>query len=178
MFFFIVLVVFLFWYFFLRGPVKRPIIEPLGFRGINWGTDISTLKDMEYFATDPDCEEVKAYIRKGDDLRLGEANLTGIGYHFWKEKFYCVTIGMKGHINWIGLKRALFEEFGEDFIKTPFREEYVFWGKIIEIKLQYDETSEKGDLYMYSADLLTQLARRLKREQRQDSNMRERRIEE
>jgi hypothetical protein len=40
-----------------------------GFRGIKWGTDISTLTDMRFVGTDPRYGGIKMYSRKNDELK-------------------------------------------------------------------------------------------------------------
>ena len=88
-----------------------PGSEPDGFRGIKWGTDILTLKDMTLvMAIDND---VKRYQRKGDVLKIGEAKLEYIHYEFWKGKFYLVDIGFQGIENSNNLKRSLFGRYGK-----------------------------------------------------------------
>ena len=58
--------------------------EPDGFRGIKWGTDISTLKDMEYLFTDPSYGGIEVYRKKNDNLRIGGVRLKTIIYGFWE----------------------------------------------------------------------------------------------
>ena len=48
--------------------------EPDGFRGIKWGTDISTLKDMEYLGIDPSYGGSKVYIKRTRIYILEEQN--------------------------------------------------------------------------------------------------------
>jgi len=68
--------------------------EPDGFRGIKWGTEISTLKDMVFvMAIDKD---VKRYERKRDELKMGKAKLDYIQYEFRKGKFYLVEMAFQG----------------------------------------------------------------------------------
>lgn len=56
--------------------------EADGFRGIKWGIDISSLKDMKYVRTDPSYGGIKIYLRKNDDLKIGGAKLESIEYSF------------------------------------------------------------------------------------------------
>ena len=95
-----------------QGVVElKPGSEPDGFRGITWGTDISTLKDMTLVMAIDD--DVKRYQRKGDVLKIGEAKLDHIHYEFWKGKFYLVEIEVQGVENWNNLKRTMFARFGK-----------------------------------------------------------------
>jgi len=49
--------------------------EPNGFRDIKWGTDIRTLPDMEYVTTDSSYGGIREYIKKNDELKIGDAVL-------------------------------------------------------------------------------------------------------
>lgn len=83
----------------------KPGSEPEGFRGIKWGTDISTLKDMEV-------KEQDWYVRTGDKLKIGEAELISIAYRFHKGKFEAVTIKIKGQDNVSLIRDICFEIYG------------------------------------------------------------------
>jgi hypothetical protein len=54
-----------------------------GFRGINWGTDLSMLSDMVPSGSDSSDSEIIPYLRNGDELKIGSANLERIEYGFW-----------------------------------------------------------------------------------------------
>ena len=125
--------------------------EPDGFRGIKWGTDISTtLPGMEYYGTAPSYGGIKVYIRKNEDLHLGEAKLKRIEYNFWRGKFCAIWVLTKGSTNWRGLRNATFEKFEKGYQDNDFIEKYVWFGKITGMILKYNEVSEEGTLLMYS----------------------------
>ncbi|MCK4244574.1 MAG: hypothetical protein KAX20_03005 [Candidatus Omnitrophica bacterium] len=130
--------------------------EPDGFRGIKWGTDISTLKDMEYFWTDPSYGGIKIYIRKSEDLHIGEAKLKRIGYGFWRGKFCDVWVITKSSVNWVGLRDAVFEKFGRGYQDNEFIEYYVWGGKITLMSLEYNEVSKEGKLHILSKEIYKQ----------------------
>ncbi len=88
--------------------------EPDGFRGVKWGTDISTLKDMKAMknAVWP-FDGMERFIKVGDDLAIGDAKLKSITYYFWKGKLACVGIELvdkKGNFN--KLAEILIGKFG------------------------------------------------------------------
>ncbi len=130
----------------------KPGSEPGGFRDIKWGTDISTLKDMEYLRTDQgSAGEIKVYIRKNDDLHIGAAKLEGIEYGFWGGKFFNVTILTEGYVNWCGLRDAIFEKFGRGS-QDKFVE--ICWeGSITYMILEYNEILGAGWLLMFSEEI-------------------------
>jgi hypothetical protein len=148
---------------------SKPRSDPDGIRGIKWGTEISTLKDLEKVEQDKSSDsELVWYIRKGDTLAIGEAKLENIFYSFWMGNFEGVWIDFKGEENFEALKKELFEQFGK-----PLRSEgsmrkmgkgagrerspteragtfYAWWGKNTEVWLSYSEDRHKGTLTINS----------------------------
>ncbi len=109
--------------------------EPDGFRGIKWGTDISTIQGMKDtgkgYSAHPD---EKYYTREGDKLETGGAKLKKIQYSFYKGKFFEVTI-------WIEEKNL--QQF-RNIIKERFGKLHstgVFWSEL---------NSENVELTLYS----------------------------
>jgi hypothetical protein len=115
----------------------KPLSEPDGFRGIKWGTDISSLNDIVLERTQPN--NIKVYKRMGDELRIGKARLEQIQYRFWMNKFYQVLILLRGAENWNYFKEAIFETFGKP---TSLAE----MGKMLGAK----ETGETGETYCWN----------------------------
>ena len=92
--------------------------EPDGFRGIKWGTPVNEIKDLEYKHTMKDGRKV--YIRIGDKMQIGNAQLDTIWYSFLDDKFYSVFVSTKkGHCN--ELLAAVVSTFGEGY-RTRFGE--------------------------------------------------------
>jgi len=131
----------------------KPGTEPDGFRGIKWGTHISTLKGMEYVRTDPSFGGIKMYRRIGDVLQIGGAKLKKIEYCFWRGRFYSVFVYTSGDVNWLGLKEAVFEKFGKGYQPNEFIERYVWGGTRTGMMLEYNEISEIGRLWMFSIEI-------------------------
>ncbi|MGO9176873.1 MAG: hypothetical protein ACLQED_12165 [Desulfobaccales bacterium] len=130
----------------------KPGSEPDGFRGIKWGTDISTLNDMVYAGTES--SEVITYIRKGDVLKIGMANVVKIKYYFYKGKFFEVFIVTAGLRNWQALKEACFDKYGGAYKRYDY-EEYYLWGlgKITIMAIGYNAVTEGGHLIMRSREI-------------------------
>ncbi len=150
----------------------KPRSEPDGFRGIRWGTEISTLGDMEKVEQDKSSNgDLAWYIRKGDTLAIGKAELENIFYSFWMGNFESVWIDFKGDENFEILKKELFERFGkapesEELMRKMDRggskepptgvhgdEFYAWWGKNAEMSLSYSTDRHKGTLSIYSRTL-------------------------
>ncbi len=134
----------------------KPGSEPDGFRGIKWGTDISTLKDMEYFRTDSSYGGIKKYTRKNDDLHIGGAKLEIIEYGFWREKFCVVLVITQGYTNWAGLSEAVFEKYGKGYQDNEYIEKYIWSGSVTVMMLTYNEISGEGTLLMRSEEIYKQ----------------------
>ena len=148
---------------------SKPRSEPDGFRGIRWGTEISTLKGMEKAEQDRSSNsDLVWYTRKGDTLATGEAKLENIFYSFWMGNFEGVWIDIKGEENFEALKKELFEQFGkalesEELMKKTYERAwrgpstieradffYGWWGKNTEMSLSYSKDRHKGTLTINS----------------------------
>jgi hypothetical protein len=93
--------------------------EPDGFAGIKWGTEFSETKpDMVELRSISDPAEPNVrikiyYTKKGDDLKMGEAQLDKIEYVFWREKFAEARVNAIGPGNFDRLKIFLFPKFNK-----------------------------------------------------------------
>jgi len=160
-----------------------PASEPDGFRGIRWGTELSTLSGMEYYRTSEiggslpvdlwDLDHwvllekigLKIYFRMGDELRMGGAELEKIEYGFWKGKFCEVTVTLRGSENWVSLREAVFQRFGRGTLSrfspplggTEDFDWYFWVGKTAEMELIYRSSSRIGKFWMGSVLLREQL---------------------
>jgi len=154
---------------FASARPSKPSSEPDGFRDIRWGTDISTLRNMEKSEQDKSSSgHLVWYTRKGDTLEIGKAKLENIFYLFWMGSFESVWIDFEGDENFVTLKKELFERFGkvpesEELMKKtdrggtrepsaigPGGEFYGWWGKKTEMSLSYSKERHKGTLYINS----------------------------
>ena len=150
---------------FASARPSKPRSDPDGFRGIKWGTEISTLKGMEKAEQDKSSNSVLVwYTRRGDPLAIGKARLENIFYSFWMGNFKSVWIDFRGDENFEALKKELFEQFGkvhesEELMRRMDRSEgrepstirhaeefYAWWGKKSEMTLSYSRDRHKGTL--------------------------------
>jgi hypothetical protein len=133
--------------------------EPDGFAGIKWGTEFSETKSemVELRSiSDPAEPNVKIkiyYTKKGDDLKMGEAQIDKIEYVFWREKFAEVRINATGPGNFDRLKIFLFEKYGT---VNKFQGAYSWEGSITRIALRYDEPTKPCLLTIGSTKLASQ----------------------
>jgi hypothetical protein len=147
---------------------NKPRSEPDGFGDIKWGTEISTLKDMEKVAQGKSSNmDLDWYTRKGDTLAIGNAKLENIFYSFWMGNFASVWIDFKGDENFEALKKELFQRYGkalesEELMKKMDKgarepstighaeQFYAWWGKNADMSLSYSKDRRTGTLCINS----------------------------
>jgi hypothetical protein len=135
----------------------KPNSEPDGFAGIKWGAEFSEAKsDMVESRsianpTEPDVKIKIYYTKKGDNLKMGEAQLDKIEYAFWKGKFSEVQITAAGLENFNNLKKVLFEKYGT--VDKPVQGLYPWNGPVTRIALRYDEPTKTSLLTISSTTI-------------------------
>ena len=129
--------------------------EPTSFRGIRFGTHISSCRDMIHYDGDAN---VIMYSRKGEKMSVGAAKLSEIHYVFYKGDFYSAQISFSGLGNAQKLTTILKEKYGEPNDSNKFSKDCTWFGDTTTIKFTYNRFSEKGTiLYVYMSILRTQL---------------------
>lgn len=129
----------------------KPGLEPEGFNGIKWETDLSTLERMK--RTEKGSKGVAFYTKEGDVFKLGNGKFIPIQYGFWRGKFYVGMVTTQSPSDWNALKEVVVNKYGEG--SKPFRnkEEYLWVGKNALMALRYDETSKEGIYYIKSESI-------------------------
>ena len=137
----------------------KPNSEPDGFAGIKWNTPFEEVKsEMAEVRniSDPAEPNVKIkiyYIKKGDPLRLGEAQPDKIEYVFWRGKFAEARITATGQENFDRLKKFLFENYGT---VSKSQGAYFWDGSVTQIFLKYDEPAKPLLLTITSTSIASQ----------------------
>lgn len=122
-----------------------------GFRDLQWGTRLSTIKDqMNYVRTDPSYGGVKIYSRKNEDLRMYNVEVQSIGYSFWMDKLSSVIVRFRGFSNFVHLRDSLFKRFGKGHNTKRFIKGYVWDGEVTNMALEYNKVVKEGYLFLYS----------------------------
>ncbi len=138
----------------------KPNSEPDGFAGIKWSTEFSEVKsDMVELRsvinpTEPDVKIKIYYTKKGDNLKIGEAQLDKIEYGFFRGKFAEVQITATGPLNFNHLKKVLFEKYGT--VDKPVQGLYPWNGSVTRIALRYDEPTKTSSLTISSTKITFQ----------------------
>jgi len=99
------------------------------------------------------------YTKKGDTLRMGEAQLDMIEYVFWQGKFAEVRLTSTGPENFASLKKVLFEKYGT--VSAPVQGAYPWDGSVTHMTLRYDEKTKISLLMIASTALMKQELRAL-----------------
>ena len=121
--------------------------EPYDFRGIKWGTRIEKLSDM---LLDLDGGDLKAYTRKRDKMMIGDTKLNSLHYIFYKDEFYCVRIEFADFSNFSKIREEFLRIHGKPEGREYYDRHYYWSGGSASITLDYDESTETGELgYKY-----------------------------
>jgi hypothetical protein len=121
--------------------------EPDDFRGVKWGSHIEKLSGMELAL---DGGDLKAYTKKRDKMMLEGSALTSIHYVFYKERFYCVRIEFKDLLNFQRIRDVFFRTYGEPEGQQYYETHFTWTGDKTSITLDYDESTELGEVgYKY-----------------------------
>jgi len=134
----------------------KPSSEPDGFGGIKWGTEFSELRsdtvEMRNISdpAEPNVKIKTYYTKKGDNLRMGEAQVDKIEYIFWREEFAEVRITAAGPENFNYLKKFLFEKYGT---VDKFQGAYSWDGSATQIALRYNGPTKSSLLTIASTKI-------------------------
>ena len=135
----------------------KPNSEPDGFAGMKWELDFPQTQGAEWtetrFEADPSAPDKKIkiwYVKKGDDMKMGDSEVEKIEYGSWKGKFSDVQIMAKGPENFDKLKKVFFERYGT---AQPTQGVYVWNGPVTRISLRYDEATKTSTLTIGSTKL-------------------------
>lgn len=132
--------------------------EISGFREVKCGNTLEKLKDvliLDNEATSESKDETKYYVRKDDELKIGQAELSTIRYAFWNEKLLGIVIraNKKGVDNWILLKDTTFKKLGYPHF-NKFTDEYAWKLSRTLVILNYNKISDAVGLAIWCNDVL------------------------
>jgi hypothetical protein len=121
--------------------------EPDSFRGIKWGTNINDISGMTCFECNDKYQEF--YIRKGDKMKIGDAEIKHISYGFYKGRFLSAIIKFEEHNNFKILESTHLQLFGKGNKPNPDIEAYYWRGRNVGIALEYDGMPNKGLVFYH-----------------------------
>ena len=123
--------------------------EPDWFRGLKWG-DAPT-EDMVFLGELPHAGN--SYIRIGDKLNIGSADIYHIFYRFnlYSNQFYNVSLRFTGKYNYDILKIIFEGRFGEPTWKDG---DWLQWvGDKVQIQLRFNSGKGEGYILIYSMEI-------------------------
>lgn len=135
----------------------KPGLEPAGFNGIKWETELSTLKEMKLYRKDSSHGGIDFYLKAGDGYKLKNGKLIPIQYGFWRGKFYIGMLITEQASEWGPLKESVFEKFGVGAKPFSNQEEYLWIGKDATMGLRYDGYSKTGTYYIRANSMEKQM---------------------
>ena len=131
----------------------RSEIRSCGLRDLRWGINRSAIGIMQEIETGSHQMDIKEYVRKNEDLKLGKAQLDSIVYAFWRYRLYTVTIWVSGHDNYVALRNEIFNRFGLGLKSENHPERYLWSDTYSDRMLKYVEADQTGLFWMRSKDL-------------------------
>ena len=135
----------------------KPGLEPEGFNGIKWETELSALNGMKVYRKDPSHGGINFYLRTDDGYKLKNGKLIPIQYGFWRGKFYAGIVITEQTTDWGALKESVFDKFGEGTKPFNNKEEYLWIGKDATMELRYDAYMRTGTYYIRSHTMEKQM---------------------
>lgn len=103
--------------------------EPTGFRGIAWGTPLSVVQTQLRPIGSTPAGQDQAYVRIGDNMIIGAANLEKILYKFHNGLFSeAFIVTQKGPSNAAAMIAAFTAQFGQGRQPHRFAEDYIWQG--------------------------------------------------
>jgi hypothetical protein len=127
--------------------------EPSEFRGIKWGTEIGTLKGMEFLAQDGD---LKFFERQNDPLTIENVQLDAVVYGFYRDQFFSAMAYYASLANFLNLKDVLSRKHGEPFRPAETPNRYFWSGEKVDLLLIYDENTMSGRISYFYKPLQSQ----------------------
>jgi hypothetical protein len=112
------------------GPTGAFQNEPTGFRGIEWSTPITELKSQMLLIGNRGNNSF--YSRSGDEMKIGDAAFTSIGYHFYKGRLAPVIITAAATSS-SGFVQAFEVQFGQPTEANEYVGRYIWPGTISRI---------------------------------------------
>ena len=128
------------------GPPLSVDKQPLSFRGLEWGSSAGILENKvlvdhsTIYADDTyNSEESKRFVRKNENLSIGDATLKEIIYYFYKDQLYVALITFEGNDNYQILKEKCIKDFGDpsNIFKAESIELLDWINSSLEIALQF-----------------------------------------
>lgn len=124
-----------------------------GFRDMKWGD--SPTKDMIIDSTEK-TTNTKMYHLKNDKLNIGDAQLTGISYTYFDNKFMSTSIKFKGYANYSSIKSTLETKYGNSYRPNKYLEKYWWFGGNSTVGIIFSTVNDEGIVFIMNTQLSDQ----------------------
>ena len=143
--------------------------EPNGFRGIEWNIDIDTIKEKKGLVFYGIQGLFETFIIQNDNMKIGDANLSILGYCFWKGRFAKIDIIVNNFLDYQKLKNHVFYTFGH---AEKFDKDSYFWRgkKTLMFLRDFDKDKKIGLVSMSSAEIVHEIEQYMKKNSAKGSN--------
>ena len=135
----------------------KPGLEPQGFNGIKWETQLSALDKMKFYRKESAHGGIDFYLRAGDGYKLKDGKVLPIQYGFWREKFYVAVVMTEKASDWDALKESVFEKYGAGAKPFTNQEQYLWTGKNTTMALRFDTLIKMGTYYVRNHSMEKQM---------------------
>jgi len=135
----------------------KPGLEPQGYNGIKWETQLSTLDKMKFYRKESAHGGIDFYLRAGDGYKLKDGKVLPIQYGFWREKFYVAVVMTEKASDWDALKESVFEKYGAGAKPFTNQEQYLWTGKNATMALRFDTLIKMGTYYVRNHSMEKQM---------------------
>jgi hypothetical protein len=136
----------------------KPGMEPDGFRGMKWQTDIATLDPLHTMEVIEIVGPFVYYKKNKEDLQLVTVKLDNIIYEFWNGKFSGVIVKVRGDNQFQILKEYVFARFGQGQRSKALEQlnvqDFYYNGVKTRMYLKFSDIDRTGELSSYSIALL------------------------
>jgi hypothetical protein len=111
-----------------------------GFRGVQWGSNITEHPDMVF---EEDTGATKYYVRKDDELMIGNLKVDKIVYVFSRDRFLAVRVLYHSIPNFTKLKQAFDRLYGGGS-KDTSKDKYSWHDFNLTFSLEYNQMRDEG----------------------------------
>jgi hypothetical protein len=133
-------------------PMTRSVIGT-GLNGLFWKAPPNSIAGLVKIATEPSYGGIDQYQRPWDDPRMGQTQLDGMIYGFWRDQLYIIMMWVEGRPRYQRLKETVNVYFGTGRQSASGIERYIWRDNDTDRLLEFDEKLNTGIFWMRSKSL-------------------------
>lgn len=125
------------------GAVRADEAEPQGFRGLDWGVDAASVEGLTLIESG----DSDFYVREGERLLVGQAELTDIIYGFFEGRFYTVVVEYEGFANFTMILYALEAKYGQATNSDAENFRHYWFFETVDLYIEYSQEEGAGTVF-------------------------------